>query len=114
MKIGLEQVRHSVENARTLLDQTYDSLELTWEGAIIQSRKYMPFTQERYPQYVDEMLGMAEGAGVSYDELSVVNAMEAVAMDALHLTKCTSLAVNGDRTADGHVLVAHNEDWTAG
>ncbi|OGO37446.1 MAG: hypothetical protein A2W35_16320 [Chloroflexi bacterium RBG_16_57_11] len=106
-----DQVRHSVENARTLLDQTYDSLELTWEGATIQSRKYMPFSQERYPQYVDELIGMAEGAGVSYDELAVVNAMEAVAMDALHLTKCTSLAVNNDRTADGHVLVAHNEDW---
>ena len=27
-----EQVRHSVENARTLLAQTYSSLELTWEA----------------------------------------------------------------------------------
>lgn len=106
-----EQVRHSVENARSLVEQTYQSLELTWEGAIIQARKYMPFTQERYPQYVDELVGIAEGAGVSYDELAVVNAMEGVTMDALHLAKCTSLAVNGDRTADGHVLVAHNEDW---
>ncbi len=105
------QVRNSVENARNLIEQTFDSLELTWDGALIQSRKYMPFSQERYPQYVEELMGMAEGAGVSYDELAVVNAMEAVAMDALHLTKCTSLAVNGDRTADGHVLVAHNEDW---
>ena len=32
-------------------------------------------------------------------------------MDALHLTKCTSMAVNDQRTADGHVLMAHNEDW---
>lgn len=105
------QVRHSVENARCLIQQTLNSLELTWDGALIQSRKYMPFSQERYPQYVEELIGMAEGAGVTYDELAVVNAMEAVAMDALHLTKCTSLAVNGDRTADGHVLAAHNEDW---
>jgi isopenicillin-N N-acyltransferase-like protein len=71
----------------------------------------MPFAQERYPQYVDELMGMAEGAGVSFDDLAVVNAMEAVTMDALHLTKCSSMAVNDDRTADGHVLVAHNEDW---
>jgi isopenicillin-N N-acyltransferase-like protein len=106
-----EQIRRSVENARSLLDQTYDTLELTWEGAEIQARKYIPFAQERYPQYVDELAGMAEGAGVDFEDLSVVNAMEAVTMDALHLTKCTSLAVNGDRTADGHVLVAHNEDW---
>ena len=32
-------------------------------------------------------------------------------MDALHLSKCTSMAVSDDCTADGHVLVAHNEDW---
>jgi isopenicillin-N N-acyltransferase-like protein len=37
--------------------------------------------------------------------------MEAVTMDALHLTRCTSFAVNEERTADGHVLAAHNEDW---
>jgi isopenicillin-N N-acyltransferase-like protein len=37
--------------------------------------------------------------------------MEGVTMDALHLTKCTSFAVNEERTADGHVFVAHNEDW---
>ncbi len=106
-----EQIRHSVENARRLVAQTYDSLNLSWDGTLIQSRKYMPFAQERYPQYVDELLGMSEGSGVSIDDISVVNAMEAVTMDALHLAKCTSLAVSGERTADGHVLVAHNEDW---
>ena len=106
-----EQVRQSVASARRLIDQTYDSLNLTWDGAQIQARKYMPFAQERYQKYVDELLGIAEGAGVAFDELAVVNAMEAVTMDALHLTKCTSMAVNETRTADGHVLVAHNEDW---
>jgi len=106
-----EQIRHSIENAHTLIDQTYDYLELTWEGAQIQASKYMPFAQERYPQYVDEIQGMAEGAQVSFDDLAVVNAMEGVSMDALHLTKCTSFAVNEERTTDEHVLVAHNEDW---
>lgn len=105
------QVCHSIENARTLIEGCYENLQLTWEGAQIQSRKYLPFAQERYPQYVDELIGIAEGANVSFDDLVVVNALEAVTMDALHLSKCTSLAVNEDRTADGHVLVAHNEDW---
>ncbi len=105
------QVKHSLESARLLLDSTYTDLELTWDGAIIQSRKYIPFAQERYPQYIDELQGIAEGAGVGFDDLAVLNAMEAVTMDALHLTKCTSFAVNQSLTADGSVLVAHNEDW---
>jgi isopenicillin-N N-acyltransferase like protein len=105
------QVRHSIENARVLLEKAYDRLELTWNGAQIQSRKYIPFAQERYPQYVEELVGIAEGADVPFDDIAVINAMEAVTVDALHLTKCTSMAVNDRYTADGHVLIAHNEDW---
>lgn len=106
-----EQILHSIVNARMLIENAHEDLQLDWQGAQIQARKYLPFAQERYPQYVDEIEGMAKGAGVLLDDLMVVNAMEAVTMDALHLTKCTSLAVNEDRTADGHVLIAHNEDW---
>jgi isopenicillin-N N-acyltransferase-like protein len=106
-----KQVLHSLANARTLIENGYDELQLTWEGAVIQASKYGPFTQERYPQYMQEIIGIAEGADVSLDDLTVLIGMEAVSMDALHLTKCTSMAVSGERTADGHVLVAHNEDW---
>jgi isopenicillin-N N-acyltransferase like protein len=106
-----KQVQHGVENSRNLVADAYEQLELTWAGAQIQARKYLPFAQERYPQYVDELMGIAEGADVAFEDLSVVNAMEAVTMDALHLTRCTSMAVNEERTADGHVLMAHNEDW---
>jgi isopenicillin-N N-acyltransferase like protein len=106
-----KQVQHGVENGRNLVADAYQQLELTWAGAQIQARKYLPFAQERYPQYVDELMGIAEGADVGFEDLVVINAMEAVTMDALHLTRCTSMAVNDERTADGHVLLAHNEDW---
>ncbi len=106
-----KQVQHGVENGRNLVADAYEQLELTWAGAQIQARKYLPFAQERYPQYVDELMGIAEGADAAFEDLCVVNAMEAVTTDALHLTRCTSMAVNDERTADGHVLMAHNEDW---
>ncbi|MBN1220994.1 MAG: hypothetical protein JXM69_18885 [Anaerolineae bacterium] len=105
------QVQHSIENAQALLKKAYDKLELTWNGAQIQTRKYMPFAQERYPQYVEELMGIAEGASVAFYDVATINAMEAVTVDALHLTKCTSFAVNESFTADGHVLIGHNEDW---
>ncbi len=106
-----EQIRHDIESAHTLISDAYDQLQLTWEGAQIQARKYIPFAQERYPRYVQELEGIAAGAGVSFDDVAVVNAMEAVTSDALHLTKCTSMAVSPERSASGQVLVAHNEDW---
>jgi isopenicillin-N N-acyltransferase-like protein len=106
-----EKIRLHVENTRNLIEASYDILELSWEGAQIQARKYIPFAEERYPLYVDEIRGIAEGAGVSFDAVAVINALEAVTMDALHLSKCTTFAVNDKHTANGHVLVAHNEDW---
>jgi isopenicillin-N N-acyltransferase-like protein len=106
-----EQTRIGIANTRQLLQEAYDFLHLTWEGAQIQARKYMPFAEERYPQYVDELKGIARGANVDYDDICVLNAIEAVSQDALHLTKCTSMAVNQERTANDHVLISHNEDW---
>ena len=48
-----KQVQHSLDDARNLLADAYEQLELTWEGAQIQARKYIPFAQERYQQYVN-------------------------------------------------------------
>jgi len=105
------QIQHGIENAKILIDAAYDTLELDWSGARNQARKYLPFSEERYPQYVDEMRGIAQGANVDFTDIVALNAMEAVTTDALHLTRCTSMALNGERTADGHVFAAHNEDW---
>ena len=106
-----DQVAHSIDSARQLLADAYSTLQLTWDGAGIQARKYLPFAEERYPQYVEEMKGIADGSGENFDAIAVINVMEAVTMDALHLTKCTSMALSQERTTNGHVLIAHNEDW---
>jgi isopenicillin-N N-acyltransferase-like protein len=105
------QVEHSIVDAHLMIEQASTELKLDWRGANIQARKYLPFAEETYPEYVDEIRGIAEGANVKFDDLVVLNALEAVAMGALHLTKCTSLGVDEFHTADHHILMAHNEDW---
>ncbi|MFN2196144.1 MAG: hypothetical protein ACK2UW_08480, partial [Anaerolineales bacterium] len=47
-----EQIKHSIEAARVFIEKAVDYLQLDWQGAQIQSRKYIPFAQERYPRYV--------------------------------------------------------------
>ena len=106
-----KQVQHCIESGGKLLSDAYNHLELTWEGARIRARKYMLVAQAYYPRYVEELAGIAEGANVSVDDVSVVNVMEALTDDALKLTRCTSFAISDDCTANGHVLLAHNEDW---
>lgn len=104
-------IQHSIESAKMLVQSAEHKLHLTLKGAQIQALKYSPFIQERYPQYYDEILGISQGADVSLEDLLVLNALEAVTMDALHLTKCTSLAVNEECTENKNTLVGHNEDW---
>ena len=106
-----KQVQHSIESGYNLLADAYVHLKLTREGAWIQACKYILVAQERYPQYVEEMSGIAEGANVSFEDVTVMNCMEALTDDALQLTRCTSFAVNDQRSANGHVLLAHNENW---
>lgn len=105
------QIKHSVESAKYLLSESFSTVQLSWENAKLQAQKYLPFSQETYPQYVDEMRGIAEGANLSFEDILTLNSIEEITGDALHLTHCTSMAVNDQRTKNGHVLAAHNEDW---
>jgi isopenicillin-N N-acyltransferase-like protein len=63
------------------------------------------------PQYEEELTGIAEEANVCFEDVAVVNCMEALTEHALQLTRCTSFEVDHDRSENGHVLLVHNEDW---
>jgi len=106
----IQSIHRMLDVYRQSFSIAYDEIRLTWEDARLQADKYYPFAQEHTPQYVEELDGMAEGAGVSFDDLMVLNCMEAITSDALHLG-CTSIAVAAERSENGHVLVGHNEDW---
>lgn len=105
------QVQVMTDHYRCAFESAADELGIaSWSEAVLHARKYLPFAEEATPQYLDEMRGIADGANVDLDDLLVLNCMEALTSDALHL-KCTSLAAASEVTADGSVLVGHNEDW---
>jgi isopenicillin-N N-acyltransferase-like protein len=82
----------------------------TWAQAMVHARKYLPFVEEALPQYVDELRGMAEGAGVAFDDVLLCNCFEELTDDML-FEKCTTVAFAPEQTVDGHVLLGHTEDW---
>jgi isopenicillin-N N-acyltransferase-like protein len=91
-----------------------------WERALAIARGLIPATAAALPRCVDELRGMAEGSGVPFETLFSMNALQETRFlagrDGASPTPdeedegCTSLAVSGQATADGHVLLAHNED----
>jgi len=74
---------------------------------------YLRATEEAAPDIVAELHGMAEGSGVPFETLFVLNA-SAELVQSLGRFECTVAGVSGAGTSDGHVLLAHNEDATAG
>jgi isopenicillin-N N-acyltransferase-like protein len=86
-------------------------IKMTWEVGQRESRKFLPYAEESFPQFVEEIRGMAAGAGVSFEEVWTLNCYEGLPESRQQMWGCTSIAVRDDYTADHHVLLAHNEDW---
>jgi len=74
-------------------------------------RRYRAVTVEHLPWIVGELDGVAEGAGV--EPLAVFAASIEELAPAEVSTGCSDLVVTGELSADGHLLVAHNNDLYA-
>jgi isopenicillin-N N-acyltransferase-like protein len=78
------------------------------------ARKFEPVIAEFDPATREEMAGIAEGAEVPLEAVLTINARS----ELVHGLKarlddgCTSFAVFGDATADGHTYVGQNWDWS--
>lgn len=89
--------------------------ELMWEkgatldGAKRYGRKILPRIEGWYPDFIEEMRGYAKGSGVAFD---VLLAQWSGYSPSSGVKGCTDLAVGPEQTADGSVLVAHNEDYS--
>ncbi len=75
-------------------------------------KRYMTLLQnvhalcaKKYPQYIDELKGLSEGAEVDYWAILLLNSPE-----VMNMNRCSSIAVNTDSTT----LIAHNEDEDKG
>jgi hypothetical protein len=85
-------------------------LSMTWEVAQREARKFLPYGEETFPQFVEELRGMAEGAGVPFEEVWTLNCYEGLTESRQQVWGCWVLP-SATPQANGHVLIAHNDDW---
>jgi isopenicillin-N N-acyltransferase like protein len=74
--------------------------------------RYRQATQARLPWLVDELDGCAEGAGVDAIELFAASVEEIWYQPRVSASvgRCSDLVAGPGATADGHLLVGHNND----
>ena len=86
---------------------------MSWEEVQRRAMQYLPAIREAGEEYVEEMQGVADGAGVRFSEIVVINSrsepMEPVP-DADAPQECTAFSVFWPATADGAVLTGQNWD----
>ena len=80
-----------------------------WAKAVERSKVYLPYAEEFYPDFVEEIRGYADGAKLPFQEVFAMCCHELLSPSGHK--GCTDVVVSDDLTADGSVLAGHNEDW---
>jgi hypothetical protein len=80
---------------------SYDKLLTIWNVM----KDFLP------DEYKDEMQGMADGSGMSFDDISVLTTMPAV-FNVLAEDACCEISLWGDATLDGTLYHVRSLDWS--
>ncbi len=99
------------KSARTLILRSIDSyrkslLNEGWKGSWILPDGYLEAAYEAFPHFVEELQGMADGSGASFNDLFFLNALE----EALEIKPPSACSTVGVSSPNG-VWLGHNEDW---
>lgn len=97
---------------------------LDWPAIRALVREYLPQIEQFEPAYVDEMRGIAEGAGLDFEAVVLLNARTEVLklgqrpdLRARLLSEapdaCTSVVALPEATGTGQLIQAQNWDWKA-
>ena len=108
-----EEIAISVRNYQALFALRKN---LTWEQALQLSRRYLPAIRALDEAYIDEMQGIADGAGITFDEVLAINARTELLHTGLSaddlVQECTAFAAMAPATKDDVVLAGQTWDFT--
>jgi len=84
---------------------------MDWPKAVERGKLYVPYAEDFYPEFVEELRGYSDGAKMPFEDVFTLCCHEF--LSPLGFRGCTDIAVSGLVTQDEHVLAAHNEDWSS-
>lgn len=77
------------------------------EHLIEKSSPFLKATKRIFPQYIEEVRGLAHGASVPFEHLWVIQCIDELEHRSF-VEKCSSVFV---KKKNGQYVVGHNEDW---
>lgn len=92
-----------------------------WQRVTREAQRFEPAVAEYEPRYLEEMRGLAEGAGVSFEAVLALNVRTEVMFAGMvrrtedagrgPVGECSAFAILPEASRDGHTLVGQNWDW---
>ena len=110
-EVGIQIGERCQPQIRAMLSGLREGLPagVSYPDMLLQSSLYLQHSRAVYPQYVDELEGIAAGAQVSFDEV-FLSMCEELWEAAAWKKGCTDMAARGRATRDGSTLIAHTND----
>jgi isopenicillin-N N-acyltransferase-like protein len=100
-----DQLRELIQQSK---EYVKNDTEMDWSDIRAQAQILLEFSRKYMPEYVEEIHGAADATGI--DLIDLFSDMCEEIYSKNYLGRCSDLIASGDVTADGSVLVAHNND----
>src|SRR5690625_1551812 len=107
-KQAYEEVHFSIDSYERLF---VDNIGLSWEDAIEEAKTYLDYIEATDITLLEEMDGIAQGAGVDFHDILTLNARSEIILAKNNSDGCTSVSIMpplGD-----NVYLAQTWDWRA-
>jgi isopenicillin-N N-acyltransferase-like protein len=101
-KIGI-----GIDNYRSMF-RDYNGVD--WKEARKRALGFLPFIRQYSPKAVEEMEGIAEGAGREFEDILTLNCRSEIVLDSA-VDGCTAFGLTPEATSDGKTRLCQNWDW---
>lgn len=105
-----ERILKVIDEYKVLFDK---EAHLPWKDAVRMAKRYEPAIRAYRPDLIDEMKGIAEGAGVPFDVILTLNCRSEVmfAKSEAPADECSVIGVPQEASGNGKTYLAQNWDW---
>lgn len=94
----------------TYRNRFYSGRSLSWEKVRALAMDHLPYIQALMPDILEEARGVAQGAGVDFEDIMVLNCRYEILHYPCQKGECTAFALTREATADGKLYVGQNWD----
>jgi isopenicillin-N N-acyltransferase-like protein len=101
------EIAHSIASYSAMFESF---LGLTWDQARQRISRYLPYAENFSPKALEEIEGVAQGAGISFEDMFTLNCRSEIVMEQ-RVDGCTAFGVSPRVSGDGKSYLCQNWDW---